>query len=1636
MLAAAAMPGAAGAAPPAANAQPTGGVVVGGTAAISHGASNTLIQQSTSRAAIDWQSFNVGSQQSVTFQQPGATSTTLNRVVGPDPSAIAGKITANGQVVISNQAGVIFYKGSEVDTAGLIATSANITNPNFMSGKMIFDQAGSPNARVVNRGTITVREAGLVGLVAPSVANSGVINAKLGHVVLAGAQTHTVDLYGDGLLSIDVTGQVTQAPVGRNGRMATALVTNTGTILAEGGSIQLTAKAADGLVQTLVDAGGRISVGGGRIEIAGNGGSVQVDGRLLADGRGAAGVGGQITVNATDGVTVAGTARIAANGAAGGGTIALGTTLARAAGGPAVVAATTARRVSVQKGAVISADARSNGSGGKVTVLATDTTDHSGRITARGGAQSGNGGSVEVSGATLALDGAVDVSAAHGALGSILLDPIDIVIANAAASTVPVARTSPNVGFDASTANNPGTVTPASLQQLQGNVRVEATRNLTVNAAVALTGTGQNLTLEAGNNLTLNASVSTTGQLSLLAASPNSPSVNTAGAVTIAGAAAAAGALGVAITSGTGGIAIGGPVTTGGALTLATTGAITQPGGVVTAASLSSASGQSTSLNQANAVTQLLASSAGGDFSLASAAGLTVAGAVTAGAGRTLTLTSDAPQFAAGTAGPGSQGAGSLTAAGGTVVLQPYTAGTPFTIGAGSTVGASPPVTAATFVYGSTTAGDVSVVGSLAVPSAQTLSLVSGGAVAEAAGAAITANAVSGSAGANFSLGGSNQANQVGTLGNITAGGIMNYAGSTPVTLAGTISAPGQQIQIIDDQITFGAGALLNVSTNGTITSSNNNVFLSPFAAGDAQTIAGGQGIAGPALTVANVVAIGGYTSLATGGLVAPATVNVTGQLNLGTAAALFRATGAVGETGSGAIGASELTATVGRLSFAGPNAIGAIGGVTATGGVTVNTTTPLVVLGPVVDQTAVNLASAGNMALAGSVSAPSITLGAVGNILQTSGSLTGTTLTGSGTAVSLNGSNSITALGAFTSGGAFTLNDTQPLTITGAVTSGSAVTLSSTGGAVVEATGGSVSAPALAVSATGSVALTGGNTVASLGSGSAGAGNFRFLDLAPLTVAGTVSAPGNQIIIRDDNIAFGANGLLTVAGTVAAPGNQIIIRDDNIAFGANGLLTVGTAAVNSSAGPGFPAAVFLAPAGSGDAQTIGGRNGTTGAQPVVAPLVSLGSYNDSTAGTILAGSLAITGGLNLGAATVRVSATGLVSEPGAGAIAAATLTSGGNGLNAVGGSGTVALNGANAFASLGAYTSRNGFSLTNAAPLTVTGAVTDNTAVAISAAGALTLGGSLAAPSVTLNASGAIGQTGGTLTAGTLSGSAGGSAQFGGGVGSGGGVASVGTLNGFSVSGAGGVLALADSRALTVTGAVTAAEFALSAPSAITVTNATVSTAGVSVAQQGGAAPSGPGSYFLVTADPQSGGGQFNQTGSVSFVPLTAAEAGSVGPGGTATIRIQVPDNGTVQFSNLAAGRVNIVLATGQGGTSSGSLSVGNLLVLGQGGSAALTGSVGGQGGTAAAPLASIRPAIDVRYLFNGCVIGAATCSGAAVPTDTTVLYPYQQNIAPIVPASFLRPDLITLNLLTLSLSPNPNDPDLLLPNISSQDY
>ncbi len=283
---------------------PTGGhVVLGSGQILTPDQQQMIINQSSNKLAIDWQSFNIGADKKVTFVQPGKDSVALNRVVGTDGSKIMGQLNANGQVFLVNPNGVLFGKGSSVDVGGLVASTLDISNRDFAAGNYKFEGNGS-NASVVNQGTIKVAEGGAVALLGGTVSNQGVIAAKLGTVALAAGNKVTLDFAGDGLLNV----QVDEAT-------KNALVENKQLIQASGGQVIMTAKASDALLQTVVNNTGVIEAQtlgekGGKIVLLGgfDGGTVQVAGTLDASAP-VAGNGGFIETSGAH-VKVADSARV------------------------------------------------------------------------------------------------------------------------------------------------------------------------------------------------------------------------------------------------------------------------------------------------------------------------------------------------------------------------------------------------------------------------------------------------------------------------------------------------------------------------------------------------------------------------------------------------------------------------------------------------------------------------------------------------------------------------------------------------------------------------------------------------------------------------------------------------------------------------------------------------------------------------------------------------------------------------------------------------------------------------------------------------------------------------------------------------------------------------------------------------------------------------------------------------------------------------------------------------------------------------------------------------------------------------------------------------------------------------------
>ncbi len=362
---------------------PTGEQVQQGVVAVTRpDGSTTTVTQGSNNAVVNWHSFSVGGQEYVQFVQPGANAAILNRVVGGNASQILGRIDANGRVFLVNPQGVYFGAGAQVDTAGFAASALDINDDDFMNGRYVFTKgSGASDASVENQGEISADQ--FVVLMGDRVANEGLIQARLGTVALAAGEQVTMQLDSSGLVSFAVDEATAAAHAG---------VENTGEIIANGGRVLMTAKVADGLVATAVN----------------NEGVVRATGIAEADG--------QIFLRA-----------------AGGNIVNSGTLDASGPNGGRIVVQSS-EDVDIKSGAVITAAGQGSGNGGTVKLVGEQslTVDAGALVDARGGANDGTGGTIELSAhaGVLSVDG--DVQA--GAGGEVIIDPARLGIGAGAAA--------------------------------------------------------------------------------------------------------------------------------------------------------------------------------------------------------------------------------------------------------------------------------------------------------------------------------------------------------------------------------------------------------------------------------------------------------------------------------------------------------------------------------------------------------------------------------------------------------------------------------------------------------------------------------------------------------------------------------------------------------------------------------------------------------------------------------------------------------------------------------------------------------------------------------------------------------------------------------------------------------------------------------------------------------------------------------------------------------------------------------------------------------------------------------------------------------------------------------------------------
>ncbi len=1165
-----------------AHAAPSGGEVTAGSGAITQAGSAVTIDQSSARLAINWQSFDIASHESVTFNQPSSQAIALNRILGQDPSTILGNLSANGQVFLLNPNGVLFGAGAQVDVGGIVASTLALSNDDFLAGRYTF-AGDSSSAGVVNRGTVEATQGGYVAFIGPTVSNEGVIRANGGTVALGAGSQVTLSLADNQLVGFSVD----KAALG-------ALAENRQLIQADGGTVILSAQAKDALVSSVVNNDGVIEAhsvsnrdGVIRLE-GGDAGVVSVAGTLDASGTGAGEMGGRITVSG-DKVALLDGARLDASGSSGGGSVRVG---GGYQGNDSDVR--NAERTFVGQSAEIRADALDVGNGGRVVVWADGDTRFRGALSATGGAAGGNGGFVEVSGKQqLGFDGSVDTSAQNGAVGTLLLDPNDLYIAAAPVVGANPDSTNP---FQSNDGINDYYVLGSTLTALPANtaVQLQANRDIIFQTSLAMPTTAAgSLTFNALNVIQMNGfDLSTMG-----------------GAVSMTGA---------------NGIANLGTINLGtGALTLNSSGAIGQNAGDVIAGSgalIKQGTGTLT-LSRANTYSGATTVSAG-SVSVTNAAGL---GATTAGttvaSGATLSL----DNVAIGTegltingAGVGGNGAliGSGTAASsGTVamgsastigvaagtdqltLLGVVSGGFALTkIGAGTLISSgSNTYTGGTLINGGTLAVTANnalgtTAGGTTIASGATLDLrnvtygtaetltVNGGTIATSTGTSsfagnvvLGANSTVNVAGSQLTLSGvvsgANRGIDKQNAGTLVLAGANTYTGATNIN-GGTLRASATNRIADASAVTVASGAVFDLNnfsdTIGSLAGAGN------VTLGSATLTAGGNGTS---TTYSGVVSgTGGLTKAGAGAMTLSGANTYTGTttINAGT----LRASGGNAIADTSAVTLANVAGA--SLDLANDEAIGNLSTGGATGGnITLNANT-------------LTVNEAGTTTYSGAIS------GTGGLIKQGAGALTlsgantysGQTRINAGTLAA--GANNVfgDSTSVVVNGGVLSLatrSDTVAgvQLLSGSITGTSGVLTSTSdydlqSGTVTATLAGTV---ALNKSTGGTVLLSGANTYS--GATNINAGTLRLGAAARIADTSATTVAGGA--------TFDLNNFAETVGSIAGAGT-ITLGSGTLTAGGNGTSTTYSGAISGTGG--------LTKAGAG-VMTLSGANTYTGVTTV-----------------------------------------------------------------------------------------------------------------------------------------------------------------------------------------------------------------------------------------------------------------------------------------------------------------------------------------------------------------------------------------------------------------------------------------------------
>jgi filamentous hemagglutinin family protein len=423
----------------------------------------------------NFQTFNVNSGQTANFIPNNATiQNILSRVTGGTPSQIQGVIqSANGvNLFLMNPSGILFGNGASLNVNGsFTATTANAIG---FGNNLWFNAAGNNNTStltgdptqfaftsnnpgaIVNTGTLTLPANQSLNLIGGTVINTGTIGTPGGNITIAAVEGgKAVQISAPGSIlsytlpieSINAINPAIGSPVSLPELLSGTTSSNATGIEVKDGIVRLTRS------QTQIPSQPGTAVVTNTINVSGEkGGKIGIFGK---------------TVGVID-------STLEASGTSGGGNIRVGGDYQGSGSAP------NATTTVVDRTSKFRVNAIDRGNAGEAVIWSDGTTRYAGSIEAKGGVQGGNGGSVEVSGRQkLSFTGSVDVSAAKGNSGTLLLDPdeIRIVNGNGGANDTEIAD-----GSILSTDGGTGifTISETALEALAGNVTLEATNKITI----------------------------------------------------------------------------------------------------------------------------------------------------------------------------------------------------------------------------------------------------------------------------------------------------------------------------------------------------------------------------------------------------------------------------------------------------------------------------------------------------------------------------------------------------------------------------------------------------------------------------------------------------------------------------------------------------------------------------------------------------------------------------------------------------------------------------------------------------------------------------------------------------------------------------------------------------------------------------------------------------------------------------------------------------------------------------------------------------------------------------------------------------------------------------------------------------